>query len=132
MTLEEALKQVIVLSGTGRLGEAESLAGRVVAMQPRIAQFHNILGNITCRRGNAERGARCIERAILLTPDQGEFHQGLATAILAREPGGVRGAYRGVSRPRPCFRSAWRRPGRLEPGRGGDRLAQAAFLRHPR
>ncbi|MSO92433.1 MAG: tetratricopeptide repeat protein [Rhodospirillales bacterium] len=79
--LDRAFDAAVDAQAGGRTAEAEAACRAIVAREPNHAPAINLLGILQCQRGDAEAGARLIERAIALEPEEASFHNNLGTAL---------------------------------------------------
>jgi Flp pilus assembly protein TadD len=69
----------------GRLGEAASLYGEVLAVQPRHPGALNLLGILASQGGRHEEAVRMIRQAVTIAPREASFHINLG--LVLREAG---------------------------------------------
>jgi tetratricopeptide (TPR) repeat protein len=71
----------VLAQQTGRHGMAEDLIGKAIALNDRIAHFHQSLANTLRIQGKLDECASSCQRAIALKPDFGYAHYTLARAL---------------------------------------------------
>ena len=71
----------VLAQQTGRYAMAEDLIGRAIALNDRIAHFHQSLANTLRIQGKLDECAASCQRAIALKPDYVSAHYNLALAL---------------------------------------------------
>ena len=82
MTAEQALGMVQKLFGEGKMAEAEHVCGQILTFHPQHADAWNAMGVIVAAKGDWEKGAGMLERAIALSPKQAHFHGNRGSFLL--------------------------------------------------
>src|SRR6185503_3039532 len=69
----------------GRYAEACALCEEGLALDPEFAAAHAVLGALACRGGDADAGARALERAVALSPRHAWYLAALGDARLLQQ-----------------------------------------------
>ena len=64
----------------GRLAPAERICNQIIAVQPRMALAHNLLGAILVGKGDAPAAIKAFRRAVAIEPNNAQFQGNLGEA----------------------------------------------------
>ena len=82
-TIEEALNIAVDHHAAGRLLEAETIYGRILAADPRNASTLHLAGVLACQTGRPEEGLGLLRRAVAEVPAAAAYRIDQGKALLA-------------------------------------------------